>query len=139
MTDEELENLELSQTLDSEENAIVVKGNRVTLREVLTAVHTAQQVDDRWITKRFVDKYPVVTDDVIWELPTILHASIEEGGGGKWLGYVVIVKESLRTLCSRGLVYVKIKFSHEAGKYLYYYGVTSKGKAFVNYNEKESS
>jgi hypothetical protein len=56
--------------------------------------------------------------------------------GVSWNGHYLTLKNSLRILCDKGLAMVQIKYSASEQRYMYYYGVTPYGKAFVNYNEK---
>jgi len=135
MTAEELNTLQLSQSLDWDANSIQVQDRRITLRGLLTALYIAQQEDERILSKIF-GKYPVTTDDVMWHLSDILPILLNGYGLEVWNRFHVRIQESLNLLVYKGLASVDTKYSRDAQKDLYYFAVTSLGKAFVNYNEK---
>lgn len=126
MTEEE-QNLEISYFLDADDNGLNLSEGRITLRDLLSAVHRAQTQDNRWIAK-LIGKRPVSVDEVMWEAPVVTISALRKDHA--WLGHHILVKDRLRVLTNIGLLDSRI--SHNR----IYYRVTLLGKAFVNYNEK---
>jgi hypothetical protein len=130
MTEEEKRNLHIAQELDDEKFGIPLDDKVVTLRDILTALYYTQAADTRWISKWF-GKLRVSTDEVTWELPFVLEKAVR--GKGEWDKYHLIVQNRLLELTRLGLADCKIKYSRLFERYMYNYGVTTLGKAFVNY------
>lgn len=132
----------LTSIVDSEKTALKTKQGMLSLRDILTAVYEAQQVDTRWISK-FIGKRKVTPELVILHLPDKVGSYINLSEGGKYLGFFNQIVAGLDLLAAVGLLSIEEvwKFDNETDSFndVCVYGISSLGKAFVNYNEDKKS
>lgn len=132
----------ISQILDSEKTCISTQRGILSLRDVLTAVFRAQETDTRWFSK-ILGKRQRDPRTIILHLPKGVGEYINLSEGGHYLGFYNQVLESLELLTVLGLISANryLKLEGEEGKEEWIpdatFGITSAGKAFVNYSENQ--
>jgi hypothetical protein len=130
-------NQDISSILDSPKTSIRTKAGSVSLRDILTAVHRAQQRDTRWLSKIF-GKKSVDQDTVLQFLSEEIQNHVNLLEDGHYTGFYTQVSACLEMLSLLGLVKESLADSEWFSDDLQTeYAVTSYGKAFVNYYETE--
>ncbi len=138
MTESDL-NEGLAKIIDSEKTAINTKQGSLTLRNILTAVYNAQERDTHWFSKLFGKKL-VIPGEIILYLPDRVSNYINNSQGGHYLGFYKQLIDSLNLLAELGFLLMREDDILDVGlDVIHQYGVTSFGKAFVNYNENKET
>jgi len=141
MTEAEL-NEGVTQILDSDKTAIPTQEGALKLRDVLTAVYKTQAPYNRWWHKLF-GRPKASAESIILHLPDKVGQYINMSEGGRYLGFYNQVKEALELLARMELLDVvrvlELDEVEDEYKEQPLYGVSSYGRAFVDYGEIQSS
>jgi hypothetical protein len=138
MTETEI-NENIATILDAKETGINTQKGYLKLRDILTAVYNTQAAHNG-IWYRIFGKPSVSPEAIILHLPGSVGQYINMSEGGHYLGFHSQIKDALKTLEKLELLRSNHLVNINNAGRIYVeelrYGVSSNGKAFVNYVEK---
>ncbi len=132
----------VSQILDSEKTALHTQKGVLSLRDILTTVYETQESNTRWWHKLF-GKPKVSVESIILHLPGRLGQYINLSEGGLYLGFKTQLEAELELMVHIGVLDSIRAFElNEVDDIIEeqsLYGVSSYGKAFVEYEETKTN
>lgn len=131
----------ITQILDSDKTSIPTQQGSLRLRDILTAVYKAQEPFNGFWYKLF-GKAKVSAESIILHLPDKISQYINMAEGGRYLGFYSQIKEALELMVHIGVLdasrVLELSEKEDGFNEQPLYGVSSLGRAFVDYGEVET-